>query len=29
MIVNTGINTNVSEAIFTKSLKKYIMNGSL
>ena len=29
MIINTGINTDVSEAVFTKSLKKRIMNGSL
>ena len=29
MIINTGINTDVSEAVFTKSLKKCIMNGSL
>ena len=29
MIKNNGINTDVSEAIFTKSLKKCIMNGSL
>ena len=29
MIKNNGINTDVSEAIVTKSLKKCIMNGSL
>ena len=28
-VKNNGINTDVSEAIFTKSLKKCIMNGSL
>ena len=29
MILNTGINADVSEAVFTKYLKKCIMNGSL
>ena len=29
MTINAGINTDVSEAVFTKSLNKCIMNGSL